>query len=330
VEIDPGIYSIGKNLHPESPYTNPKVKVVIDDARSFLKKSTERYDLISFGLLDSHTQSSSYNNTRIDHYVYTQESFLEAKNLLKEDGVLTVVFEVPRLWVDSRIAGMLEKTFGEPPLSFTARSPNHQFGLGGTMFVIGKNMPQLRETLKQDHELRQFIEDNQVGAFEPVKLTTDDWPYLYLEKPQIPALYLCLSAILLLMFGAAKRFVVPRGERINWHFFFLGAAFLLLEFQNISKMALLFGSTWLVNSLTISAILLLILLANGIAARFPKINLQQVYICLLVSVVVLYLVPLRVFNVFPFLPRVILAGLLLNLPILFAGIFRNNANLSRH
>ncbi len=46
---------------------------------------------------------------------------------------------------------------------------------------------------------------------------------------------------------------------LNWHFFFLGAGFFLLEAQIISKMALLFGTTWLVNSIVISGLLLLII-----------------------------------------------------------------------
>ena len=35
VEIDPAIYQIGAYYHPEAPYSNPRVKVSINDARSF-------------------------------------------------------------------------------------------------------------------------------------------------------------------------------------------------------------------------------------------------------------------------------------------------------
>ena len=56
---------------------------------------------------------------------------------------------------------------------------------------------------------------------------------------------------------------------MQWHFFFLGAAFLLLEAQIISKMALLFGTTWVVNSIVISFLLLLIVLSNMVVGKWP-------------------------------------------------------------
>jgi len=149
-------------------------------------------------------------------------------------------------------------------------------------------------------------------------LTTDDWPYLYLERPRIPGLHLCLTAILLLLFAAGRR-IMLKGMRIDRHFFFLGAAFLLLEFQNISKTALLFGSTWLVSAFTISAILLLILGANMIAARWRPAP-ALLYAGLLASALVVYVIPLDVLNALPFGGRVLAAGMLLNLPILFAGV----------
>ena len=81
MEIDPVIYGFGRNFHPEKPYESPKVRVVLDDARDYMRRSNDRYDLIVFGLLDSHTQSSSLSNIRIDNYVYTRESFQDAKRL---------------------------------------------------------------------------------------------------------------------------------------------------------------------------------------------------------------------------------------------------------
>ena len=45
------------------------------------------------------------------------------------------------------------------------------------------------------------------------------------------------------------------------HFFVLGAAFLLLETRSLVTFSLLFGSTWIVNSLAFFAILASVLLA---------------------------------------------------------------------
>ena len=54
----------------------------------------------------------------------------------------------------------------------------------------------------------------------------------------------------------------PRDGRPNWQMFFLGAGFMLLETKGVVHMALLFGSTWVVNSIVFFAILVMILLSN--------------------------------------------------------------------
>ncbi len=71
VEIDPAILALGKSQHPERPYDSVRVSTTLTDARAFLKRTTKQYDLILFGLLDSHTQFSDYSNMRLDNFVYT-------------------------------------------------------------------------------------------------------------------------------------------------------------------------------------------------------------------------------------------------------------------
>ncbi len=58
VEIDPMILNLGRTLHFEKPYDSPRVKVVVDDARSYVETTSDRFDLVVFSLLDSHTTSS--------------------------------------------------------------------------------------------------------------------------------------------------------------------------------------------------------------------------------------------------------------------------------
>ena len=79
VEIDPLILKLGSKLHPEKPYQNPRVTRVLDDARSYIENSSDRFDLIMFSLLDSHTTSSYFSNIRIDNYVYTLEALQKAE-----------------------------------------------------------------------------------------------------------------------------------------------------------------------------------------------------------------------------------------------------------
>ena len=126
---------------------------------------------------------------------------------------------------------------------------------------------------------------------------SDNWPYLYIRTPSIPAMYLFIIASLLVVFMVAGRLMDSGGSLTSSrHFFFLGCAFMLLEFQNVSKAALLFGATWLVNAYIISAILVLTLAANAVVYAFRVKNCVPVYAALAVSIIILYVVPPDLLN----------------------------------
>jgi len=330
IEIDPGICKLGTLYHPEKPYNDARANLIVDDARSYLKKTDKTYDIISFGLLDAHTLSSSYNNTRIDHYVYTIESFRDAKKRLKENGVMTVIFEPQRPWIRLRLSRILSEVFGHPPLTFNVRTGG-RCGWGGTMFVSCRNPALINDVAEGDMILREFIERSRIYFDEntpeelSVRPTTDDWPYLYLEKPSIPRMHLAIMAVLAVLSLVSWKYVLSGGKKMNWHFFCLGAGFLLLEFQNISKSSLLFGSTWLVNAFIISAIMLLILLANYTAARFKHLNIKLIYILMGISILISLFIPLDIFQALGFWVKSIIAGLILNLPVFFAGLIFINS-----
>ena len=114
VEIDPAILELGKREHPEHPYASPRVSVHLTDARAFLKRTTRKYDVVLFGLLDSHTQFSDYSNMRIDNFVYTEESFREAKNHLNPNGIIFVKFQVNHPWMGGRLRKMLTNGRSSP------------------------------------------------------------------------------------------------------------------------------------------------------------------------------------------------------------------------
>lgn len=265
VEIDPSILEIGKREHPEHPYDSSRVTLHLTDARAFLKRSTKRYDLIVFGLLDSHTQLSDYANMRIDNFVYTEESFQEAKARLKPDGVLFLKFEVRRPWMARRLKEMLASTFGKEPLVFNAEST---YAARARCFVISRS-DRVQEVLNRDAGLAAFVARSPVdssGADVPV--TTDDWPYLYQRDRTIPRPYWSISAIIfLLAIGLYRRISGEERRPPSLFFFWMGAGFLLLETQVISRLALFFGTTWQVNGIVISAMLAALLLANVIVER---------------------------------------------------------------
>ena len=72
VDIDPVILRLGAERHPDKPYSDPRVTVVNDDARHFLRTTTKKYDLVVFALIDSLTVQSSFAGVRLESYMFTQ------------------------------------------------------------------------------------------------------------------------------------------------------------------------------------------------------------------------------------------------------------------
>lgn len=326
VEIDPGIIDYGRQYHPEKPYVDPRCVVVNDDARSYFATCTEKFDVIAFGLLDSHT-TNAMTNARLDHYVYTVQSLTHARQLLNPGGVMVLSFEAQKPFVADRMGSALEKVFGHPALMF--RVPQNAYGWGGVVFVTGDDPAALQQQIAANPGLPELIEGWQ--RLDPPRLegttalATDDWPYIYLEKPAIPVLYFLLAGVLAVLFarGVYKLEVAPALKRwagSSWHFFFLGGAFMLLEVQNISKAAVVLGNTWVVNAVIISGVMIMILLANLVAARFPRLPLVPVYALLVGSCVGLYFLDLSRFAFLPYATKAAVVGLLTSLPMLFSGI----------
>ena len=60
VEIDPEIYGLGRLHHPEAPYDDSRVTVVIDDARHYAETTAERFDLVVFSHLEGNCNVSLF------------------------------------------------------------------------------------------------------------------------------------------------------------------------------------------------------------------------------------------------------------------------------
>jgi len=128
------------------------------------------------------------------------------------------------------------------------------------------------------------------GRDQALRLPSDDWPFLYLKEPKVPGHYACFLTTVLVA-SAASLCLLPAGQRrIRLPYFFLGAAFFLIETSNVVKLALLYGSTWVVNVTVFAGILTLILLGNLVSRRLPSQKTGLLFAALLVSCAVSYLV----------------------------------------
>ncbi len=316
VEIDPLILKLGRELHFEHPYQSPRTHVVLDDARSFMQNSHDQFDLIVFSLLDSHTTTSHFTNIRIDNYVYTREAMRQARRLLKPDGLIIVKFQVDTPWIAGRLHALLQEVFGEAPVQFQSQPGNFQ--TGGRFFVAGS-----RERIEKalaNPALAAFVNAHSSMPMEPARITTDDWPYFYQHAPGLPMVVILVSLAVILTLGWFLRKVGGGKGKIQPGFFLLGAGFMLLEAQIVSRMALLFGTTWVVNSIVISGLLCLIVAANLVYQAWPRIPLWLAYFGLMATLVVMYVVPTERLFFESWITRAIVATLVLCSPVFFAGI----------
>jgi SAM-dependent methyltransferase len=268
VEIDPAIIDIGFKYHPEKPYESGLVKTYAADARAFLRDDSHSgYDLIVLGMLDSHTVLSSMSSIRLDNYVYTVESFQQALRRLQPNGVLALSFFYYEDWQMARVFDALWKANGEMPVVV------HSLGAGWNNLVLlaGPGAPRaklLNHPYVIAHSASDMVGN---GSVEP---TTDDWPFLYLKKRALPSGYFSMLIVVLgLSYLVSRRTAQLSTARTDWAMFFFGVGFMLLETKVMAKIALLVGTTWIVNSFVIAAVLLMILLANFSVARASRVSL---------------------------------------------------------
>jgi hypothetical protein len=295
---------------------SPLVTPVVNDARSYVENSKERFDLIVYSLLDSHTNISNYSSVRIDNYVYTVEALQAAQRLLKDDGILVLKFQSRKPWIAGRLFGLLQNVFGQEPVNFFADAS--KYSSGGHFFIVG-NGNRLKQAVASP-ELATFLQSHQGLELQSARLTTDDWPYFYQHEPGLPLVIIIMAVLLVGLTRLLIWETGTAGQAINWHFFFLGAGFLLLEAQIVSRMAMLFGTTWLVNSIVIGAILILIVAINMLVDAWPSIPVPLAYAGIIICMLISYFLPLHKLFFQAFWVKAVVATLVLCSPVAFASI----------
>ena len=99
-----------------------------------------------------------------------------------------------------------------------------------------------------------------------------------MRSPGLPRHYLVALALVLTVSAFAvwltrgqtrtSGLVPETAPAWSWHFFFLGAGFMLLETKSIVQFALLWGSTWSSASLAIASVLVMALASALVVSRF--------------------------------------------------------------
>src|SRR5262249_38205862 len=292
------------------PYQDARVHLVVDDARAFMSATTRKYDLIIFALTDSLVKVSPMAQLRLENYIFTVESMRTALHLLQEDGNLIFYNSYRLPWITHKLELMIHAVMGVYPVTLTRRDSDF-----AVLIADPRNAEQAAP----------------VGD-TAVSMPTDDWPFLYLRTRGIPAMYLTMMITLglivilfVLYLQVSGRTHPPRAQSaalVKGAFFGMGLAFLLLETKSVVQFSLLFGTTWLNNSLVFLAVLVFVLLANHLASWLPRPWMLYAAGVLLSGLCVLQLIyPLaRLLAIQPVSLRFILAALMTFSPIFFANL----------
>ena len=301
VEIDPRLYQIGQQRHPDQPYSDPRVHVHIDDGRAFLERSNAKFDLIVFALPDSLTLVAGASSLRLESYLFTVEAMRSVRAHLAPGGAFAMYNFYRQNWLVGRLARTVSDAFHHSVCVDT---------LGSVDAVISAGLT------TQDQRCGA---DAAPAGPAPV---TDDHPFVYLYGRSIPGFYL-LTLLAILVGSLVLVRVIGgrlRGMRGYGDLFLLGAAFLLLETRSITGFALLFGTTWIVNAIVFAGILIAVLAAVEISRRWRLPKTPVLYAALAAALALAAIVRPGTLLALPVLPRAAVAVTVAFLPVLVANL----------
>jgi spermidine synthase len=352
VEIDPVIQRLGRENHPDRPYQDPRVRVYLTDGRNFLRSTHRKYDLIVFALIDSLVLHSSVSNLRLESYLFTEEALEDVRRALAPGGLFVMYNYFRQGWIVARLAKTAGTAFARPPVVLTLPQRDaitvDQKAEGFTLIFDGPRAAAVGRAFRQKGEYLipagvapgpsspdgfgapgggNSIRLSPSKVEIPADLGTarDAWPFLYLRSPMIPNLvWRGILAMGLISLAMLRAFGWRTGGResagLHGTMLLLGAGFMLLETKAVVHMALIFGSTWMVNAVVFSAVLVMILLANLLVLKRPPGRLAPYYLGLMGTLALNLAVPLDSFLGWPTLARAAAAGTLVLAPVFCAGV----------
>src|SRR5439155_5910121 len=328
-DIDPVILRLGAERHPDRPYSDPRVTVICDDARHFLRTSTNKYDLVVFALIDSLTVQSSFSGVRLESYMFTKESFQAVRDHLSPRGAMVLYNYFREKWLVDRLANTAADAFGREPLGHVHRDRAYlAVMLEGPRLAELAAAPPLPPDVLAYGQSQAPSPADRLSRDPSVAPATDDWPFLYMRSRQLPRHY--VAALALVLTVSALAVWLARGDRgqtrrgpptpWSWHFFLLGAGFMLLETKSIVQFALLWGSTWSSASLAIASVLVMALASALVASRIEIRRTAPIAAALIGLIALNYVLPVGRVSFSSRAAESIFYGALVFSPVFFAGL----------
>jgi len=306
VEIDPRIQQLGAEINPDRPYDDPRVTVHINDGRAFLQQTDKTYDLIIFALPDSLALVAGASSLRLESYLFTEQAMDRAAELINPGGAFAMYNYYREDWLVGRLANTMTAAFGHEPCIDLYQNRSAVLYVGVTA----------KDQACGDAETSVA----NIGGPAPVG---DSRPFLYLKDSTLPSLYVwVLLAIIIISLVSVRAVGGPiKQMRPYTDLFLLGAAFLLLLTKAVTGFALLFGTTWVVNSIVFAGVILAVLLAVEFTRRFrSRVSIPVAYAVLLVTLVLAWVVPNSWLLSLPLPLRLVTAVVIAFLPIFTANV----------
>lgn len=303
VEIDPRLYQLGRDRNPDHPYQDPRVHVIIDDGRAYLQRTHRKYDLILLALPDSLTLVAGQSSIRLESFLFTLQAIQAARSHLNPGGAFGMYNYYRTQWLVDRFARTVDEAFGRRPC-------DTQVG-ALSLLMDGTSSGALRCHTVWSPGKRSIPPP-----------ATDNLPFPYLRTPSIPSIYvnallLILAASALLVRGVAG----PMRPMLRYlDLFFMGAAFLLIETENVVRFALMFGTTWVVNALVFGGILLSVLAAVEVSRRVTLRRPVLLYGALAGALLLAWLVQPSTLLTLPVFTRFLAATAVSFLPVFLANM----------
>ncbi|TME71532.1 MAG: hypothetical protein E6I49_06145 [Chloroflexi bacterium] len=317
VEVNRGVSSLMRG--PLSDYNGhvysaPRVNVVEDEARSYIRRSADRYDLILMTVVDSYAALASGAYALSESYLYTAEAFHDYLGHIADHGVLAVgrFYRDPPIEMLNTAALGVEALRGRgvaDPLAHIAVLRYLDFGL----LIVRDDAFDVSSATA----IRRFAADHHFTvAFDPLDRTgpfaeglagtpvpaTDDRPfffanpgtnvpiaYLILFGALIPAVVLSWGLLLLPLrrvMGAAL--VTAIGRRTTVQALAVGFGFIAAEIVLLQRLTLYLGQPALALAVGLAA--LLVGAAAGSAASVrAKIGVPRAALASAIVVTVAFL-----------------------------------------
>ena len=305
VEIDPLLLLRVGQAHPSHPYRSGRVSMHVGDGRAYLENTHQRYNLILFALPDSMTALAGQSALRLENYLLTEQSLAAAKSHLAPGGTFAM-YNFYQPFLLDRYATTLQDVYHQTPCA--ELQPRYSGGRVLAVLTVHPGGPVAACTTYWHGP-----------GLAPA---TDDHPFPYLQSASIPRSFLrmlvaiLLGSLLLIRLGGGRF----KGMRFYIDLSFMGAAFLLLETKNIVQFALLFGTTWFVNSLVFAGVLLAVYLAVETARRVRLPRPAVLYGFLIASLALTWLVPQESLLALPLIARFLAGSALAFAPIFLANL----------